>query len=172
MLPGADVVQFLCHGVAVPEDPLSGGLELTDGRLTVGALMGRPPGRPQLVVLAACESQSVGDEALDEAIGLPAAMMQAGATGVIAAQWQVNERAAMVLIRALHEGLAAGRRPARALTDALCLLRTATGGELAARYRDLTGRRPAANDRLARLRDARVPYAEPRHWAAFGYTGR
>jgi CHAT domain-containing protein len=169
-LANADLVQFFCHGQAEPTDPLLGGLELMDGRLSVGALMGRPRGRPQLVVLAACESQITGTTAPNEAVGLPAALIQAGAAGVVAAQWPVDERVAMLLLNRFHDFLAAGRAPARALTEAQCWLRDANGAEIAARYPDLTTRRPSAA--FANQRNAAIPYKEPIYWAAFGYTGR
>ncbi|WP_449060973.1 CHAT domain-containing protein [Planomonospora algeriensis] len=169
-LADATVVQFFCHGRAEPADPLLGGLELMDGRLSVGALMGRPPGRPQLVVLAACESQTTGTAAPNEAVGLPAALIQAGAAGVVAAQWQVDERAAMLLLNRFHDFLAAGRSPARALTEAQCWLRGADGAEIATRYPELTSRRRSSA--FAGQRNAAIPYKEPVYWAAFGYTGR
>ncbi|MGN9841280.1 CHAT domain-containing protein [Nonomuraea sp. H19] len=169
-LADADLVQFFGHGQAEPADPLLGGLELMDGRLSVGTLMGRPPGRPQLVVLAACESQFTGATAPNEAVGLPAALIQAGAAGVVAAQWQVNERAAMLLLNRFHDFLAMGRSPARALTMAQCWLRGANGAEIAPRYPGLANRRASAT--FAGRRDAEIRYAEPVYWAAFGYTGR
>jgi hypothetical protein len=170
-LSSADVVQFMCHGRADLADPLSGGLLLKDGWLTVQQLLGRPPLRRQLVILAACESQVSGTSAPDEVIGLPAALYQAGAAGVVAAQWQVEERAALVLLRRFHDHLDGGHPPARALAAAQAWLRTATSQDMTSRYPDLfrAGRR--TRHAVPAGRDSYVPYAEPVHWAAFGYTG-
>lgn len=171
-LPSADIVQFLCHGRADLSDPLSSGLLLMDGWLTVRTLLSRPPLRQQLVILAACESHVGGTKAPDEIVGLPAALYQAGAAGVVAAQWQVEERAALLLLRRFHDQLRSGTSPARALTAAQNWLRTVTRGEMASLYPELfaADRRPP-DPAMAAERDALVPYEEPVHWSAFGYTG-
>jgi CHAT domain len=171
-LPSADMVQFLCHGKADLNDPLMGGLLLTDGWLTVRTLLSRPPLRRQLVILAACESQVGGTTAPDEIVGLPAALYQAGAAGVVAAQWQVEEPAALVLLRKFHDHLRGGTSPARALACAQNWLRTATYAEMTSAYPELFASDPPPGDAaMAAKRAASVPYAEAVHWAAFGYTG-
>ena len=127
-LDSADLVHFMCHGEANPTDPFSSGLLLTDGRLTVRTLFARPPLRRQLVVLSACESHLGGTAAPDEIIGLSAALFQAGALAVIAAQWRVDERATLLVLRKFYEHLEKVTPPARALTAAQYWLRTATLG--------------------------------------------
>lgn len=171
-LPSADMVQFLCHGKADLTDPLMGGLLLMDGWLTVQTLFSRPPLRRQLVILAACESQVGGVTAPDEIVGLPAALYQAGAAGVVAAQWQVEERPALLLLRKFHDQLRGGASPARALSHAQNWLRTATIAEMTSAYPELfASDPPPCNPVIAAQRAADVPYAEPVYWAAFGYTG-
>jgi CHAT domain-containing protein len=167
----AGLVHFLCHGRADPADPLSSGLLLTDGELTVRDLFARSPLQRQLVVLSACESQMVGSAAPDEVIGLPAALFQAGAFGVIAAQWRVDERAALLVLRRFYEHLDDGTPPARALTAAQNWLRTATLGELADTYPDLFEDAGPISPARAAGRRAHVPYDRPVDWAAFTYTG-
>jgi hypothetical protein len=169
-LPSADLVQFLCHGRADLADPLSGGLLLQDGWLTVQQLFARPPQRRQLVILAACESQVTGAAAPDEVIGLPVALYQAGAAGVVAAQWRVEERAALVLLRRFHDYFFDGRPPAQALAAAQAWLRDATMPEMTSRYPALFPSRPPRRQ-VAAGRASHKPYQEPVHWAAFGYTG-
>jgi hypothetical protein len=169
-----DLVHFLCHGQADLADPLSSALLLADGRLTVRDLFARSPLRRQLVILTACESQLVGSAAPDEMIGLPAALIQAGAFGVIAAQWPVDERAALLVLRRFYECLDAGTPPARALTLAQDWLRTATLGELTDTYPDLfdhPGPDVPVDPARAAGRRAHVPYDRPVDWAAFTYTG-
>jgi hypothetical protein len=171
-LPSAGMVQFLCHGKADLTDPLQGGLLLSDGRLTVQMLLSRPPLRRQLVILAACESQVGGATAPDEIIGLPAALYQAGAAGVVAAQWEIGERAALLLLRKFHDELRGSTSPARALTRAQDWLRTATEGEMKSAYPELFASDPRPRSPvMAARRAAQAPYEEPVHWAAFGYTG-
>lgn len=171
-LSTADMVEFLCHGRADLADPLSSGLLLMDGWLTVRTLFSRPPLRRQLVILAACEGQVGGVAAPDEMVGLPAALYQAGAAGVVAAQWRVEERAALVLLRKFHDQLASGNLPALALSAAQYWLRTATWGEMSSHYPELFAATPRPRDPdMAAQRDASVPYEDPVHWSAFGYTG-
>ena len=170
-LSSAEMVQFLCHGKADLADPLSGGLLLKDGWLTVQKLLCRPSLRRQLVILAACESQASGTSAPDEVIGLPTALYQAGAAGVVAAQWQVEERAALLLLRRFHDHLCGGHSPARALAAAQAWLMSATREEMASRYPDLIRANRRARNPATAGRDTDTPYSQPVHWAAFGYTG-
>jgi hypothetical protein len=168
----AALVHFFCHGQADLADPLSSGLRLMDGWMTVRALFGRRPLRPQLVILSACESQLGGRAAPDEVIGLPAALFQAGAAGVIASQWKVSEQAALLIMRKFYDQLDAGAAPARALTTAQNWLRTAAKDELISTYPTLfTVARRAPGRRLPSAADAGPPYGNPVHWAAFTYTG-
>jgi CHAT domain-containing protein len=172
VLPALDtaaLVHFFCHGRGDLADPLSSGLRLMDGWMTVRALFSRRPLRPQLVILSACESQLGGQAAPDEIIGLPAALFQAGAAGVIASQWKVSEQAALLIMRKFYDQLDAGASPARALTTAQNWLRTATKDELIAAYPSLfTVARRAPGRRLP---GEEPPYGNPVHWAAFTYTG-
>ena len=50
--------------------------------------------------------------------GLPAALFEAGACGVIGALWPVADAVAPILMNALHEGLAEGAPPELALKKA------------------------------------------------------
>ena len=131
-LDTASLVHFFCHGRADLADPLSSGLRLMDGWMTVRTMFSRRPLRQQLVILSACESQLGGQAAPDEGIGLPAALFPAGAAGVIASQWKVSEQAALLIMRKFYDQLDAGAPPARALTTAQNWLRTATKDELIA----------------------------------------
>ena len=170
-LPGADVVEFLCHASSDPAEPLESGLYLRDGRLTVRTLLARPPARRQLVIFAACETNIVGTQVPDEIIGLPLAFLQAGAAGVVATQWRVNEQAALVLLRRFREELVTGTAPAQALAVAQYWLARATWGDLADRYPSLI-RDPLPSDpAMTRVRKALIPFADPLSWAAFCYTG-
>jgi hypothetical protein len=174
VLPAMDtaaLVHFLCHGRANLSDPLLSGLLLADGLLTVRTLLARPPLQRQLVVLSACESHLGGTAAPDEIIGLPAALFQAGALGVIAAQWKVEELPALLVLRKFYEQLDGGARPAQALTVAQNWLRTATRGNLTSAYPDLFTEVRASDPAMTVKRDAQIPYDGPVDWAAFSYTG-
>lgn len=76
------------------------------------------PAAPPLAVLSACHSaggEIVGGEGV---LGLVRAFTIAGARGVVASLWPVNDRSAGQLMVRFHEHLAAGRRPSRALLAA------------------------------------------------------
>jgi CHAT domain-containing protein len=83
----------------------------TDGRtsqntlLTVGDLLATRFGnsRPDLVVPAACESGLVDVSRDDELLGLPTALIVAGARGVVSALWPVREDATVFLIAKFSE---------------------------------------------------------------------
>jgi hypothetical protein len=168
----ASLVHFFCHGRADLADPLSSGLRLMDGWMTVKTMFARRPLRPQLVILSACESQVSGHAAPDEVIGLPAALFQAGAAGVIASQWKVSEQVALLTMRKFYDQLDTGAAPARALTAAQNWLRTATKDELISSYPDLfTVARGISGWKVPGSADAEPPYGNPVCWAAFTYTG-
>jgi CHAT domain-containing protein len=169
-LADADIAEFFCHGKAELASPLASGLGLSDGRLTVQMLLSRPPGRRQLIVLSACESHVAGADVPDEVIGLPAALVQAGATGVVASQWRISEDAAAALLRRFREVVNDGEPPATALAVAQGWLRGASGAELAERYPDIFNE-PSQSAAQQADRNQRRPFEEPRFWAAFCYTG-
>jgi CHAT domain-containing protein len=108
----------------------------------------------------------------DEAIGLPTALLSAGADAVIASQWAVGDGAAGVLIRILHRTLAeGGGSPAAALRRAQIQLRDATNADLVS-----DGFRPAEDSAslgplARRIWAASRPFAHPSDWAAFTLTG-
>ena len=170
-LPEADVAEFLCHASSDPGEPLESGLSVGDGRLTVRMLLARPPAGRQLIVLGVCETNVVGSQAPDEIIGLPLAFLQAGASGVVATQWRVNEQAAWALLRRFREELGAGMAPARALAIAQDWLGHATWGEMAERYPTLFRDRLPRDPAIAAGRAARPRFHDPFDWAAFCYTG-
>jgi hypothetical protein len=170
-LPGSDVVEFLGHASSDPAQPLESGLYLRDGRLTVRTLLARPPAGRQMVIFAACETNVVGSQVPDEIIGLPLAFLQAGAAGVVATQWRVNEQAALALLRRFREELATGTTPARALAVAQHWLARTSWGDLADRYPSLVHDPLPSDPAMAAGRKAMVPFADPLFWAAFCYTG-
>ncbi|HSJ62408.1 MAG TPA: CHAT domain-containing protein, partial [Gemmatimonadaceae bacterium] len=98
------------------------GTETDDGRLEVHEVYGmRLTG--QLVVLSACQtalgSGSVGDlPPGDDWVGLVQAFLYAGAGGVLASLWPVEDRATARLMRHFYRSLGSGRSEAAALADA------------------------------------------------------
>ena len=105
-------------------DPFATRLILQDGALDALTVSQLRLGA-EVVVLSACHSgqQALSGRGLDElpgddVFGLPAALFEAGACGVIGALWPVADAVAPILMNALHEGLAEGAPPELALQKA------------------------------------------------------
>jgi CHAT domain-containing protein len=172
-LPDAAVLHVAAHGYADIADPLNSALELAGGEtLTLRDVFGlKLAGGLRLAVLSACETGIVSASVPDEAVGLAAGLLQAGAAGVVATLWAVPDRTAAVLMtlfyRAWRDG---GRDPADALRAAQQRLRDATNDELSTEIPGYAAHRPegaAAGRFWGRAR----PFAAARHWAAFSYAG-
>ncbi|MBM7515815.1 CHAT domain-containing protein [Nocardioides nitrophenolicus] len=115
---GAEVVHFACHGVFRPDDPLGSGLRLADGWLRAGDVAaGAVPLDGAVVVLSACSSGRSPDHTAEE-VGLVPACLAAGARGVVAALWAVDDEVTLELMTHFYDELAAGSEPAVALRRA------------------------------------------------------
>ncbi|HZM84480.1 MAG TPA: CHAT domain-containing protein [Candidatus Limnocylindrales bacterium] len=165
------VYHFACHGVADPVDPLDSCLELDDGPLTMRDLLDRRlPAR--LAVLAACETSVAYGELPDEAVSLPAALLEAGVPGVIGTLWPVEELPTLLLTLRFYE-LWLGERsaPAVALQKAQHWLRTRTAADLASYLHDATGGSVQWPQTSIGRAAQTLTFAHPDHWAAFAYSG-
>jgi hypothetical protein len=96
---GPDILHFAMHARGIPGS-ISNGLVLEDGGVidttqlaSYGPLQSRP-----LVFLNACEAAGVGDTSLGRAAGIAATFLEAGACGVIAPVWEVDDVAAKDLV--------------------------------------------------------------------------
>jgi CHAT domain-containing protein len=130
------------------------------------------------VISSACESGAADVARLpDEATGLPAALLQAGAAHVLGALWPVNDLSAALLVSRVAEAcLDPGADPPAELAAAQRWLRDLEREDaLAAAYRLVDGEpsSPELADDLAWLEFASpdAPFAEPRHWAPFIIVG-
>lgn len=182
-------VHLACHGKYVVEAPLGSCLELADAGLPLSELLEtKVMPNARLVVMSACQSAVTDLVKLpDEAIGLPAAMLEAGATAAIGTLWPVDDEPTALLMTRFYELLfgtdldtaehikrksmarpegadrpQAPTAPAEALCRAQLWLRDLT---LAA-FLEFTRRHPA----LAGL-TSRPPFVDPRCWAAFVHVG-
>jgi CHAT domain-containing protein len=190
-LPGATVAHLSCHGNFALDEPLDSGLQLGDGAFTLREILDHPEpfSAVRLAALSACQT-SVTDFANlpDEAIGLPAGILQAGVPGVIGTLWSVNdESTALLMVRCYEFMLFKRLAPCAALRAAQRWLRALTFAGLEAYLRRhdalAQAQREAANRMAAALAHplrARVftsddpnarPFADPEHWAPFTYSG-
>jgi len=108
-----DVVHLACHGLYWPEHPSSSGLRLGDRWVTAGEIL-RMDLSGCLVVLNACATGRAHDTTT-ESIGLTWALLAAGARGVVATTWPVDDHVALEFADRFHRHLAEGTSPAEAV---------------------------------------------------------
>lgn len=165
-LPNCAIAHFACHAWSNVGQPLESGVQLAAGEwLRVHSIMNlRLPHSP-LVVLSACETAGIGRQAPDEGVGLPAAFLQAGASGIVASSWPVYDHSTSLLMVRLYDEIQ--RTPddlPLALSHAQTWLREASPQVL----RDATRQ---YGMKAREIPQGPTPYAHPVFWAAFGYTG-
>lgn len=138
----------------------------------------------RLVTLSACET-GITDirQSLDEFLGLPAGLMQAGAPAVVSTLWAVNDLSTMLLMeRFFRNYLQEGLSLPEALRQAQLWLRDVTAGELAERFTaerlEMLGERLPADVVSGGYRRFSLDYepedrsfAHPYYWAAFTFSG-
>lgn len=141
------LVHVIAHGHIEPFEPSRSGFYAAHDHLfTVQLLVEHQVSAPVLVVLSGCQTALIGRRAPDESIGLPAAFLQAGARGVIAAQWPVTNATAANFMRAFYAAYVSAPSPAAALRQAQRDVRMSklSGGRLAGAHPSetpTTGRR-------------------------------
>ena len=110
-----DVVHVASHGLFREDSPEFSAIRLADRWLTA-AEISRLDLDGQLVVLSACDTgRRHSSGPLREVVGLPRALLAAGARGVIACRWPADDAATTRLMSVLHHGLASGETDAEAL---------------------------------------------------------
>ncbi|MGW3347089.1 CHAT domain-containing protein [Nonomuraea rubra] len=166
-------IHFACHGLALPDRPRDSHLLLAgDARLTVTDLQrGRPLWGVRLCYLSACDTAIAGTTDPNEALGLPSALIQIGAAGVVAAQWPIADMAAAVLAVKFYDLWDHGSHPAPALHRAQRWLRDAGRSDISRLLHAAAPGLPGLPALLAELPLAPRPFAAPYFWAAFCYTG-
>jgi CHAT domain-containing protein len=162
---------FACHGVHDPMDPLESRLALSDGPLTLRAIFARPAGRRRLAVLSACRSAMPDESLLDEVVGFPSALLQAGVAGVVSSQVNVGDRAAMLLVLRFFDEVADGTSPPRALARAQAWLSSATNGEIHHSLPDALPFPAGLTEAELEYWEGRRQFSEPHCWAPFSYCG-
>jgi CHAT domain-containing protein len=166
-LAHSSVLHFSCHGSARVADPLLSSLHAArDGDLTLQDLLDAHLPRARLAVLSACETALIGANALDEMIGLPTGLLQAGAPGVVASLWLVGDAETATLMAKFYElWQGDGLPPAQALRRAQQWVRDSTIQAKKGDFPDIV-RPDDANLPVESLADK-----HPIHWAAFMFVG-
>jgi len=117
LAPGADWIHFAGHGGWRADAPEASGLRLHDRWLLAGELNDLSLSA-RWVTLSACHTARALLRPGEEWFGLARAFMLAGAPAVVAAQWDVDDRATARLMSDLYSRLAHGAALPRALAQA------------------------------------------------------
>lgn len=117
----ADILHFSMHAEVNNEEPLDSFLGFrrigkNDGRFTVEELLTTKIKKGSLVFLASCDTNHVlSGEGL---VSLAWGMMGSGATTVISAQWEANDKSTEVFTKTFYESYKQGNSPAEAIQKA------------------------------------------------------
>ena len=96
---------FAVHGVTDNRTPVDGGLELTDGRLTIRELAERRLPDARFAYLSACATYQGSPAIPDETLTVGTALCIAGCQNVIAALWPVADDHTADFARRIYEHL-------------------------------------------------------------------
>ena len=116
-----DILHFSMHAEVANEQPLDSFLGFRnigndDGRLTVEELLNIKLKKGSLVFLASCDTNNVlSGEGL---VSLAWGMMGSGATTVISAQWEANDKSTAIFTKTFYEHYKQGSSPADAMQKA------------------------------------------------------
>jgi hypothetical protein len=116
-LAGVTVAHLAAHGRHQAENALFSALELAGGPL-MGYDLQRVGTTPPMVVLSSCDLGLTDVRPGDETFGMATALLTAGSATVVASVARVADDAAMDVMTAYHQAVAAGRAPATALAGA------------------------------------------------------
>jgi CHAT domain-containing protein len=180
-MKSVDVLHFSCHANAGWEKEEEARLILADGSLKLPDIFELDLRRARLAVLSACETGVPSLKLIDEVIGLPAGMMQAGVPGVVGSQWRVDDQStAMLMARFYSLWRQEGCPPREALRQAQIWLRDSTTVQKKELFENiLDGLAGGMSVEVAEIFYEYIEWKEPGertfespyYWAAFTYTG-
>jgi CHAT domain-containing protein len=107
-LPKTSLIHLACHGHQNPTDPLKSGFIMSDGMLSVTALMAFHLPRAIFAFLSACEMAKSDGQRPGQVIHLAATMLFAGFKSVIGTMWYVL-LSSVIMQKELPDASAAGR---------------------------------------------------------------
>jgi len=123
-------IHFVAHGTASRTSPLDSAVILSkqgDSYKLYARDIIQHPLHADLVTISACHGEGVRTYSGEGLVGLSWAFLRAGAHGVIAALWEVNDNSTPQLMDHLYSEISKGVAPAVALRDAkLALLHSGT----------------------------------------------
>jgi CHAT domain-containing protein len=123
-------IHFVAHGTSSSIRPLESAVILTqqgDSSKLYGRDVVKLPLNAELVTISACRGAGSRNYSGEGLVGLSWAFLRAGARGVIAALWDVNDSSTATLMDGLYGQISKGQDPATALRNAkLTLLHSGT----------------------------------------------
>jgi CHAT domain-containing protein len=130
---GYDILHVASHGSFDTAEPMQSFLELTprdpdDGRLTAAEMFALPLDGTRLVTLSACETGLVSGAHAGELLGMPRALIYAGAGAVLLSHWKVETRATREWMEQFYRE-AAGRSLSEAARRASITIKSRPGYE-------------------------------------------
>ena len=115
------MIHFVAHGTASRTSPLDSAVVLSDDgksyNLFARQIMEHPI-HARLVTISACDSAGDRVYSAEGLVGMSWAFLRAGAQGVVAALWEVNDASTPHFMDLFYGEVAHGRDPALALRDA------------------------------------------------------
>ncbi|OUD14200.1 CHAT domain-containing protein [Thioflexithrix psekupsensis] len=98
-----NVLHFTCHGGANVQNPLKTGLLMANNEMLTVADFFQAQLQARLVSLSACQTGVIGFKKAEEVVGLPTSLLHAGAVGVLASLWSVEDAStALLMTRFYH----------------------------------------------------------------------
>lgn len=175
-MQSAQILHFATHGRAGWEREEQAQLKLADRDLTLPDIFKLNLNQTRLAVLSACETGVPRLKLIDEMIGMPTGMMQAGVPGVVGSLWSVNDKStALLMARFYSLWHKEGHTPQEALRQAQIWLRDSTTAQKMDLF-EQTGHLSAGiaqtfYERIAWDEPDERVFESPYFWAAFTYTG-
>jgi CHAT domain-containing protein len=108
------LIHFAAHALPNRDSPLDSSIVLSHGRLYAREVEGVPLS-DALVTISACESAGAKTYTGEGLVGFAWAFLRAGARGVIASLWDVNDRSTAEFMRALYTRFRQNESPGEAL---------------------------------------------------------
>ncbi|MEV6951148.1 CHAT domain-containing protein [Streptomyces sp. NPDC051183] len=126
-LGSAATVHVAAHAAFTAEDPLASGIRMADRVLTAREILGVRATDLDLVTLSACESGIYHAGLSEDPMGLPRALLFAGAGSVLVSLWKVPDSAAYRFMTHFYAGLESTGSKAAALRSASLAVREEDG---------------------------------------------
>lgn len=124
------VLHIAAHAAFDGNEPMDSFIELTpfgsnDGKLTAREMFAMELGKARLVTLSACETGRSGGTGATEMLGMPRALIHAGAPAVLLTQWPVDSHATREWMLAFYQEAVESPLPEAARRATLSLRRRA-----------------------------------------------